>query len=51
MLFSEAGSLHEVSQRPSVTRSLSAKESWNLAFEPIVNNATVAGMQVLDEAP
>lgn len=49
-IFKEGGSLHEVTktfrhQKPS------AQGKLNLTFEPIVNNATISGIEVLDESP
>jgi hypothetical protein len=48
-VFKEGGNLHEVTktfrhQKPS------AQGKLNLTFEPIVNNATVSGIEVLDES-
>ncbi len=48
-IYKEAGSLHEVTKtfhhlKPSPQGKL------NLTFEPIANNATVSGIEVLDEA-
>lgn len=48
-IFKEAGSLHEVSKtfhhlKPSPQGKL------NLTFEPIKNNATISGIEVLDES-
>lgn len=48
-IFKEAGSLHEVTKtfhhlKPSPQGKL------NLTFEPIANNATISGIEVLDEA-
>ena len=45
----EAGSLHEV---PKTFHHLkpSAQGKLNIIFEPIQNNATVSGVEVLDEA-
>jgi len=48
-IFKEVGSLHEDTktfrhQKPS------AQGKLNLTFEPIVNNATVSGIEVLDES-
>jgi len=49
-IFKEAGSLHELTKtfyhlKPSPQGKL------NLTFEPSVNNATVSGIEVLDESP
>jgi hypothetical protein len=48
-VFKEAGSLHEIAKtfRHMIP---SAQGKLNLTFEPIVNNATVSGIEVLDEA-
>jgi hypothetical protein len=48
-VYREAGSLHEISK---IFRHLkpSAQGKLNLTFEPIENNATVSGIEVLDEA-
>ena len=48
-IFKEAGGLHELTksfhhQKPT------AQGKLNLIFEPIDNNATVSGIEVLDEA-
>ncbi len=48
-IFRETGTLHEVAKafrhlKPSVQGKL------NLIFEPIVNNATISGIEVLDES-
>jgi hypothetical protein len=48
-IFKEAGSLHEVTRtfhhlRPTPQGKL------NLTFEPISNNATISGIEVLDES-
>ena len=48
-IFKEAGSLHEVTKtfhhlKPSPQGKL------NLIFEPITNNATISGIEVLDES-
>ena len=48
-IFREAGSLHELTktfhhQKPT------AQGKLNLTFEPILNNATISGIEVLDEA-
>lgn len=48
-IFKEAGSLHEISK---TFRNLkpTAQGKLNLTFEPIRNNATVSGIEVLDES-
>jgi hypothetical protein len=48
-VFREAGSLHEVTKTFRHLKP-SAQGKLNLAFEPILNNATVSGIEVLDEA-
>lgn len=48
-LFQEAGSLHEVTKTFRHLKP-SAQGKLNLTFEPIVNNATVSGIEVLDES-
>jgi hypothetical protein len=48
-IFREAGSFHEVTKTFRHLKP-SAQGKVNLAFEPIVNNATVSGIEVLDEA-
>jgi hypothetical protein len=48
-IFKEAGSLHEVSKTFRHLKP-SAQGKLNLTFEPIANNATVSGIEVLDEA-
>jgi hypothetical protein len=45
----EAGSLHEVSKTFRHLKP-SAQGKLNLTFEPIVNNATISGIEVLDES-
>ena len=47
-IFKEAGSLHEVARTFRHLKP-SAQGKLNLTFEPIVNNATVSGIEVLDE--
>ncbi len=48
-LFKEAGSLHEVTKTFRHLKP-SAQGKLNLTFEPIVNNATVSGIEVLDDS-
>jgi hypothetical protein len=48
-IFKEAGSLHELSKTFHHINP-SAQGKLNLTFEPIVNNATVSGIEVLDES-
>ena len=48
-IFREAGSLHELAKTFRHLKP-SAQGKLNLTFEPIVNNATVSGIEVLDEA-
>jgi hypothetical protein len=48
-IFREAGSLREVTKTFRHLKP-SAQGKLNLVFEPIVNNATVSGIEVLDEA-
>ena len=48
-ILKEAGTFHEVSKTFSHLKP-SAQGKLNLAFEPIVNNATVSGIEVLDES-
>ncbi len=48
-VFREAGSLHEISKAFHHLKP-SAQGKLNLSFEPIMNNATVSGIEVLDEA-
>ncbi len=47
-IFREAGSLHEVAKTFRHLKP-TAQGKLNLTFEPIVNNATVSGIEVLDE--
>jgi hypothetical protein len=47
-VFKEAGSLHEVVKTFHHLKP-SAQGKLNLTFEPIVNNATISGIEVLDE--
>jgi hypothetical protein len=48
-IFREAGRLHEVTKTFRHLKP-SAQGKLNLTFEPIVNNATVSGIEVLDES-
>ena len=48
-IFAEAGSLHEVTRTFRHVKP-SAQGKLNLTFEPIENNATVSGIEVLDES-
>jgi hypothetical protein len=48
-VFKEAGSLHEIAKAFHHLKP-TAQGKLNLTFEPIVNNATVSGIEVLDEA-
>lgn len=48
-VFREAGSLHEFTKTFRHVKP-TAQGKLNLTFEPIVNNATVSGIEVLDEA-
>ena len=48
-IFKEAGSLHEVAKTFHHLKP-SAQGKLNLTFEPISNNATVSGIEVLDES-
>ena len=48
-IFKEAGSLHEVAKTFRHLKP-SAQGKLNLTFEPISNNATVSGIEVLDES-
>lgn len=48
-IFKEAGSLHEVAKTFRHLKP-SAQGKLNLTFEPIKNNATISGIEVLDEA-
>ena len=47
--FKEGGNLHEVSKTFRHLKP-SAQGKLNLTFEPIVNNATISGIEVLDES-
>ena len=47
-IYKEAGSLH-VLTRTFYHLKPSAQGKLNLTFEPIVNNATISGIEVLDE--
>ena len=49
-IFKEVGSLHEDTKTFRHLKP-SAQGKLNLTFEPIVNNATVSGIEVLDESP
>ena len=49
-VFREAGSLHEIAKTFRHLKP-SAQGKLNFTFEPIVNNATVSGIEVLDEMP
>jgi len=48
-VFKEAGSLHEVTKTFRHLKP-SAQGKLNITFEPIINNATVSGIEVLDES-
>jgi Malectin domain len=48
-IYKEAGSLHEVTKTFHHLKP-SAQGKLNITFEPIVNNATVSGIEVLDES-
>lgn len=48
-IFKEAGSLHEIAKTFRHLKP-SAQGKLNLTFEPISNNATVSGIEVLDES-
>lgn len=48
-IFKEAGSLHVVTKTFRHIKP-SAQGKLNLTFEPVVNNATVSGIEVLDES-
>jgi hypothetical protein len=48
-IFREAGSLHEVAKTFRHLKP-SAQGKLNLTFEPVVNNATISGIEVLDES-
>jgi hypothetical protein len=48
-IFKESGSLHEVTKTFRHLKP-SAQGKLNLTFEPVVNNATVSGIEVLDES-
>ena len=47
-IFKEAGSLHAIAKSFNHIRP-TAQGKINLTFEPVVNNATVSGIEVLDE--
>jgi hypothetical protein len=48
-IFKEAGGIHEVTKTFRHMKP-TAQGKLNLVFEPIVNNATVSGIEVLDES-
>jgi hypothetical protein len=48
-IFKEAGSLHAITKTFYHLKP-SAQGKLNLTFEPIVNNATVSGIEVFDES-
>jgi hypothetical protein len=48
-ILKEAGSFHEVAKTFRHLKP-SAQGKLNLTFEPIMNNATVSGIEVLDES-
>lgn len=48
-IFKEAGSLHEITKTFHHLKP-SAQGKLNITFEPIVNNATISGIEVLDES-
>jgi hypothetical protein len=48
-IFREAGRLHEVTKTFRHVKP-SPQGKLNLTFEPVVNNATVSGIEVLDES-
>jgi hypothetical protein len=48
-IFREAGSFHEVTKTFSHIKP-TAQGKLNLTFEPMVNNATISGIEVLDES-
>lgn len=48
-IYKEAGSLHALTKTSFHIRP-SAQGKINLTFEPVVNNATVSGIEVLDES-
>lgn len=48
-IFREVGSLHELTKTFRHLKP-SAQGKLNLTFEPIVNNATISGIEVLDES-
>jgi hypothetical protein len=48
-LYKEAGSLHVITKTFRGIRP-SAQGKINLTFEPVVNNATVSGIEILDES-
>ena len=49
-IFREASFLHSVSKTFNHLKP-SAQGKLNLTFEPVVNNATISGIEVLDESP
>ena len=49
-IYKEAGSLHALIKTFSHLKP-TAQGKLNLTFEPIVNNATVSGIEVIDEGP
>jgi hypothetical protein len=49
-IYKEAGSLRLVTRKFEHIRP-SAQGKINLTFEPVTNNATVSGIEVLEEAP
>jgi hypothetical protein len=48
-IYKEAGSLHALTKTFTHLKP-TAQGKLNLTFEPIVNNATVSGIEVLDES-
>jgi Malectin domain len=48
-IFKEAGSLHTISKTFYHVKP-TAQGKLNLTFEPVVNNATISGIEVLDES-
>ena len=49
-IYKEAGSLHALNKTFHHLKP-TAQGKLNIAFEPIVNNATVSGIEVIDEGP
>jgi hypothetical protein len=47
-IYKEAGSLHELTKTFNHVKP-TAQGKINLTFEPVVNNATVSGIEVIDE--